>query len=102
MDFDLTENPYPTWKKMEELVKKGKARNIGVSKSVIVCSALSEILISLISSFNVRRLQNLTANPLEIWPVINQVELSYWNPQPDLVKVRRRLRLSPVLEYLGF
>jgi len=34
VDFDLTENPYPTWKKLEEMVKKGKARNIGVSKFV--------------------------------------------------------------------
>lgn len=40
-------------------------------------------------SFSVRRLQNLTANPLEIRPAINQVELNFWNPQPELVKVRR-------------
>jgi len=29
---DLTENPLPTWKKLEEMVDKGKIRNIGVSK----------------------------------------------------------------------
>jgi diketogulonate reductase-like aldo/keto reductase len=29
----------------------------------------------------------LTANPLKIKPAINQVELSYWNPQPELVAV---------------
>lgn len=29
---DLTENPIRTWKKLEELVNKGKIRNIGVSK----------------------------------------------------------------------
>ncbi|KAG6866171.1 hypothetical protein C0991_007721 [Blastosporella zonata] len=59
----LTEDPYPTWQKLEELVEKGKIRNIGVSK-----------------------FQNLTANPLKIRPAVNQVELNYWNPQPELVK----------------
>ncbi|KAF5382622.1 hypothetical protein D9615_002763 [Tricholomella constricta] len=68
LNTELTENPYPTWQKLEELVAKGKVRNIGVS------------------NFNVRRLQNLTANPLKIQPAVNQVELSYWNPQPELVK----------------
>ena len=32
VDEALTANPYPTWKKLEELVDKGKIRNIGVSK----------------------------------------------------------------------
>ena len=32
VDEDLTANPYPTWKKLEEMVDKGKIRNIGVSK----------------------------------------------------------------------
>lgn len=31
-DHDLTENPLPTWRKLEEMVDKGKVRNIGVSK----------------------------------------------------------------------
>ena len=39
------------------------------------------------SSFNIRRIQNLTANPLKIKPAVNQVELNYWNPQPELLKV---------------
>ncbi|TBU21995.1 NADP-dependent oxidoreductase domain-containing protein [Dichomitus squalens] len=68
VDEALTANPYPTWQKLEELVDKGKVRNIGVS------------------NFNIPRLRNLTANPLKYKPAINQVELSYWNPQPDLVK----------------
>ncbi|TEB22781.1 hypothetical protein FA13DRAFT_1695011 [Coprinellus micaceus] len=68
VDWDLTNNSYPTWQKLEELVEKGKIRNIGVS------------------NFNIRRIQNLTANPLKIKPVINQVELNYWNPQPELLK----------------
>lgn len=33
-DLELTENPYPTWQKMEEMVAKGKVRNIGISKYV--------------------------------------------------------------------
>ncbi|PPQ63603.1 hypothetical protein CVT24_004463 [Panaeolus cyanescens] len=68
VDHELTENPYPTWKKLEEMVEKGKVKNIGVS------------------NFNIRRIQNLTANPLKIKPAINQVELSYWNPQPELLQ----------------
>ncbi|CAA7261557.1 unnamed protein product [Cyclocybe aegerita] len=68
VDFDLTENPYPTWQKLEQMVEKGKVRNIGIS------------------NFNIRRIQNLTSNPLKIQPAVNQVELSYWNPQPELVK----------------
>ncbi|KAF8877158.1 NADP-dependent oxidoreductase domain-containing protein [Gymnopilus junonius] len=68
VDHELTENPYPTWQKLEELVEKGKVKNIGVS------------------NFNIRRLQNLTANNLKIKPAVNQVELSYWNPQSELLK----------------
>ncbi|KDR82531.1 hypothetical protein GALMADRAFT_237878 [Galerina marginata CBS 339.88] len=68
VDFELTENPYPTWQKLEEMVEKGKVRNIGIS------------------NFNIRRIQNLTANPLKVKPAVNQVELSYWNPQPELLQ----------------
>lgn len=32
VDYELTENPLLTWKKLEEMVAKGKVRNIGVSK----------------------------------------------------------------------
>jgi hypothetical protein len=35
IDYDLTENPYPTWQKLEEMVEKGKVRNIGISKYVL-------------------------------------------------------------------
>ena len=34
LDKELTADPYPTWKKLEELVDKGKIRNIGSSKGV--------------------------------------------------------------------
>ncbi|RDB14678.1 Glycerol 2-dehydrogenase (NADP(+)) [Hypsizygus marmoreus] len=68
LNNQLTENPYPTWQKLEELVEKGKIRNIGVS------------------NFNIPRLKNLTANPLKIKPAVNQVELNFWLPQPELLK----------------
>ncbi|KAG8721763.1 hypothetical protein FRC08_010395 [Ceratobasidium sp. 394] len=69
VNHDLTENPLPTWKKLEEMVAKGKVRNIGVS------------------NFNIRRLTNLTsASEIKIKPAINQVELNFFNPQPGLVK----------------
>ncbi|EPS95531.1 hypothetical protein FOMPIDRAFT_1054064 [Fomitopsis schrenkii] len=67
LDEALTADPYPTWKKLEEMVDKGKVRNIGIS------------------NFNIPRIKNLTANPLKYMPAVNQVELSYWNPQPELL-----------------
>ncbi|KAH9919322.1 NADP-dependent oxidoreductase domain-containing protein [Fomitopsis serialis] len=68
LDEALTADPYPTWKKLEEMVEKGKVRNIGIS------------------NFNIPRIKNLTANPLKYKPAVNQVELNYWNPQPELLK----------------
>ncbi|KAI0088546.1 NADP-dependent oxidoreductase domain-containing protein [Irpex rosettiformis] len=67
VDHSLTENVYPTWQALEKLVDKGKVRNIGVS------------------NFNIARMKNLTANPLKYTPAVNQVELSFWNPQPSLI-----------------
>lgn len=29
--------------------------------------------------------QNLTANALKVQPAVNQVELNFWNPQPELL-----------------
>ncbi|KDQ49217.1 hypothetical protein JAAARDRAFT_43007 [Jaapia argillacea MUCL 33604] len=68
IDEQLTADPYPTWQKLEEMVAKGKVKNIGVS------------------NFNIPRLKNLTANPLKIQPAVNQVELNFFNPQPELLK----------------
>lgn len=31
-DKELSEDPYPTWQKLEEMVEKGKVKNIGISK----------------------------------------------------------------------
>ncbi|KAG5724305.1 Alcohol dehydrogenase [NADP+] [Termitomyces sp. T112] len=55
LDKELTANPYPTWQKLEEMVEKGKVRNIGIS------------------NFNIRRIQNLTGNPLKYKPAVNQL-----------------------------
>ncbi|KAJ7583505.1 NADP-dependent oxidoreductase domain-containing protein [Mycena floridula] len=66
-DKDLTDDPYPTWKKLEEMVEKGKVKNIGLS------------------NFNIRRIQNLTANPLKIKPAVNQVEINYFFPQTEMI-----------------
>ncbi|KAI0917638.1 hypothetical protein AcW1_007203 [Taiwanofungus camphoratus] len=68
LDEGLTADPYPTWQALEEVVAKGKVRNIGIS------------------NFNIKRIQNLTANPLRVQPAVNQVELNFWNPQPELLK----------------
>ncbi|EPQ54864.1 hypothetical protein GLOTRDRAFT_111441 [Gloeophyllum trabeum ATCC 11539] len=68
LDEQLTADPYPTWQALEALVDKGKVKNIGVS------------------NFNIPRLANLTANNLKYRPAVNQVELNFWNPQPDLLK----------------
>ena len=43
LDEYLTEHPYKTWKVLEELVKKGKIRNIGVSKYVLTHSTASSL-----------------------------------------------------------
>jgi len=67
VDMDLTDDPYPTWQALEKMVDKGKIRNIGIS------------------NFNIRRIQNLTANNLKYPPAVNQVELNFWNPQPELL-----------------
>lgn len=45
VDLDMTENPLPTWKKLEEMVDKGKIRNIGVSKYVaFVFISLADVI----------------------------------------------------------
>lgn len=64
----LTENMFPTWQAMEQMVVKGKVRNIGIS------------------NFNIWRTQKLLSHPnITIAPVINQVELNFFNPQPGFL-----------------
>jgi aryl-alcohol dehydrogenase-like predicted oxidoreductase len=43
VDDYLTEHPVKTWKVLEELVRKGKIRNIGVSKYVPVRSTMPSL-----------------------------------------------------------
>lgn len=64
---DLTKDPRPTWKAMEEIYNSGKARAIGVSNWTI--KALSELL-----SF------------CEIKPQVNQIEIHPFLPNDELVQ----------------
>jgi diketogulonate reductase-like aldo/keto reductase len=50
LDYDLTENPVRTWKKLESLVRMGKIRNIGVSKCVSRLLSLLDLIVSLRSA----------------------------------------------------
>ena len=80
-DKDLTENPYPTWKKLEELVAKGKIRNIGISKCVHFPHLLScTSQYALLSSFNIRRLVLLTTQFLIVDPATPQDPESHRQP----------------------
>jgi len=67
VDKPLSDDMFPTWRKLEELVDKGKVKNIGVC------------------NFTIWRFEQLMKNSLRYHPLVNQVELSYWNPQPSLV-----------------
>ena len=44
VDEYLTEHPFKTWKVLEELVNKGKIRNIGVSKYVLLYSLHHDLI----------------------------------------------------------
>ncbi|KAH7552623.1 hypothetical protein BM1_08574 [Bipolaris maydis] len=64
---DLTENPEPTWRAMEELYESGKAKSIGVSNWTI--DGLKKLL-----SF------------AKVKPMMNQIEIHPFLPNTDLVK----------------
>ncbi|KAI3588164.1 NADP-dependent oxidoreductase domain-containing protein [Fusarium oxysporum f. sp. albedinis] len=64
---DLTENPEPTWRAMEEIYASGKARAIGVSNWTI------EGLKRLLSFAKVK-------------PAVNQIEIHPFLPNEELVK----------------
>lgn len=64
---DLTENPEPTWRAMEEIAESGKARAIGVSNWTI--EGLKKLM-----SF------------AKIKPTVNQIEIHPFLPQEELVK----------------
>ncbi|KAL0064268.1 hypothetical protein AAF712_008853 [Marasmius tenuissimus] len=67
-DKELTSDQYQTWQKLEEMVAKGKVRNIGVS------------------NFTIAKLEALRLNPLKIDPAVNQIEMNYWFPQSDMLE----------------
>ena len=48
LDYDLTENPVRTWRKLESLVRMGKIRNIGVSKCVSRLLSLLDLILCLL------------------------------------------------------
>ncbi|KAF5975952.1 reductase [Fusarium coicis] len=64
---DLTENPEPTWRAMEEIYASGKARAIGVSNWTV------EGLKKLLSFAKVK-------------PAVNQIEIHPFLPNEELVK----------------
>lgn len=63
---DLTENPQPTWRAMEDIYRSGKARTIGVSNWTV--PGLKKLL-----SF------------AEVKPTINQIEIHPFLPNTELV-----------------
>ncbi|SYW78097.1 probable hexokinase [Ustilago bromivora] len=67
LDLETTENFVQVWKEMEKLVDEGLVKNIGIS------------------NFSIRRTKELLKS-CRIKPVVNQVELSFTYPQPELVK----------------
>lgn len=57
----------PTWKAMQELVKKGKTRTVGVS------------------NFSIRDLEDLLEDATEVPVSCNQVEVHPWLPNTELI-----------------
>jgi diketogulonate reductase-like aldo/keto reductase len=64
---DLTENPEPTWRAMEEIYKSGKARAIGVS------------------NWTIAGLEKL-GKFAEVKPAVNQIEVHPFLPNTELVE----------------
>lgn len=64
---DLTNNPEPTWRAMEEIYRSGKARAIGVSNWTI--AGLKQLL-----------------NFAEVKPSVNQIEVHPFLPNTELVE----------------
>ncbi|PWN31469.1 uncharacterized protein FA14DRAFT_151454 [Meira miltonrushii] len=63
----LSQDIAATWRQMEEMVKKGKVRSIGVS------------------NFNIRRTEELLKATTDTNPVINQVEVNFGVPNTELL-----------------
>lgn len=67
IDKELTENPEPTWRAMEELADSGRAKAIGVSNWTV--PGLKKLL-----------------KMARIKPTVNQIEIHPFLPNTDLVK----------------
>ncbi|GAA6059701.1 hypothetical protein JCM10212_000229 [Sporobolomyces blumeae] len=66
IDWDLTNDVYPTWQAMEKLVETGKVKHIGIS------------------NFTIPKMERLFGKA-KIRPAVNQVELNLHCAQPELV-----------------
>ncbi|KAH7380076.1 NADP-dependent oxidoreductase domain-containing protein [Pyrenochaeta sp. MPI-SDFR-AT-0127] len=73
---DLTENPEPTWRAMEELYRSGKARAIGVSNWTI--PGLKQLL-----------------SIAEVKPMLNQIEIHPFLPNTELVEFCQAHNILP-------
>ncbi|EGS21333.1 uncharacterized protein CTHT_0031880 [Thermochaetoides thermophila DSM 1495] len=73
---ELTENPEPTWRAMEELYESGKVRAIGVS------------------NFTIPKLQKLLQFA-RVKPVVNQVEIHPFFANTELVKFCQKNDILP-------
>jgi diketogulonate reductase-like aldo/keto reductase len=67
LHWPITETRGPAWRKLEEMLQKGKTKAIGVS------------------NYTIRHLKELLAQT-KIKPVVNQVELHVFLQQPELVE----------------
>ncbi|ORX59359.1 aldehyde reductase [Piromyces finnis] len=70
VDFNTDENPVPiidTWREMEKIYESGKAKAIGV------CNFTAELLEDLLKEAKIK-------------PMVNQIELNPYLPQPKLVE----------------
>lgn len=76
VDQDLSQHPIKVWREMEKLVDEGLVKSIGLS------------------NFNIRRTRELLKEA-RIKPVVNQVELSFACPQPELVDWLKRHDIVP-------
>ncbi|KAF5356794.1 hypothetical protein D9756_006766 [Leucocoprinus leucothites] len=65
-----------TWKQMEDVLKKGKVRSIGVS------------------NFSQAKLEEILTTA-EITPVVNQLELHVYNPQHKLLEFMKSKNITP-------
>jgi len=75
-DVDHSWSIQDTWKQMEEVLKKGKVRSIGVS------------------NFSQRKMEELLTTA-EIVPVVDQLELHVYNPQLKLMEFLKSKGITP-------